>query len=192
MPLYYGKAILWDHPEYGLQITWANEKAWATDVLDDGVHNTDVRKEGEVGRLIYPGRDTPETEDEFLNRMAATAVPEGTPYRFEDGATVIAWNEKYREFRRDGCCKSDLKVDMKKAPDIWRNKMRRHRAPVMLALDREYQRADEDSDAQRKGDVVRRKKTLRDCPADPRIDAAKTPDELMALWPEELNDTASP
>jgi hypothetical protein len=34
--------------------------------------------------------------------------------------------------------------------------------------------------------AVAKKKRLRDVTKDPRIDAARTPDELAAVWPEEL------
>ena len=37
-----------------------------------------------------------------------------------------------------------------------------------------------------KAAVAAQKRVLRDVTADPRIDAAKTPDELRAVWPDAL------
>jgi hypothetical protein len=77
-------------------------------------------------------------------------------------------------------------VDMPRARDIHRQRMRDARAPKFAALDVEYQRADERGDAAAKADVANRKKILRDVTADPRIDAASTPDELKSVWPTGL------
>lgn len=71
--------------------------------------------------------------------------------------------------------------DMEKARDIHRHKLRAHRAPLLLALDVEYQRADESGDAQEKARVVAAKKRLRDLPSDPRIEQAATVAELASV-----------
>lgn len=71
--------------------------------------------------------------------------------------------------------------DMAKARAIHRDRMRAARAPLLAALDVEYQRADERGDAKAKADIAARKQTLRDAPADPRIEAANTIDELKAI-----------
>jgi len=76
---------------------------------------------------------------------------------------------------------SRIVFDMPKAREIHRERLRALRAPVLAALDVEYQRADEDGDAARKRDVVARKRRLRDATSDPRIDAAMSVDELRAL-----------
>lgn len=73
--------------------------------------------------------------------------------------------------------------DMTKCRDIHRDKLRAARAPLLAALDIEYQRADETRDNARKQQIVAEKEALRDVTADPRIDAAKTVDELKAVWP---------
>ena len=106
---------------------------------------------------------------------------------------VLSWREidpkdlpQDRTFRN--AWKPDLTVDMAKARDIWRDKMRRARAPKLAELDIEYQRADEAADVVRKRDVARRKQALRDVTKDPRIEAASTPEALKAVWPEGLGD----
>ena len=51
----------------------------------------------------------------------------------------------------------------------------------------DYQRADEAGDTGAKADIAKRKQALRDVTADPAIEAARTPDELRAVWPAELS-----
>lgn len=73
--------------------------------------------------------------------------------------------------------------DMLKCREIHRKRMRLERAPKLAALDVEYQRADEVGDTQKKRHIAKEKQRLRDVTADPRIDAATTPEELKAIWP---------
>jgi hypothetical protein len=78
--------------------------------------------------------------------------------------------------------------DMPKARNIHRNRIRAARAPVLTALDAEYQVADEASDAAAKASVAARKQELRDAPADPAIDSARTVDDLRKVWPRYLGE----
>jgi len=71
-------------------------------------------------------------------------------------------------------------LDMSKAKDIHRDKVREARAPLMAAKDVEFQRAQEtnaDTTA-----IVAAKQALRDAPAAAAIDAATNADELKAAW----------
>jgi hypothetical protein len=77
--------------------------------------------------------------------------------------------------------------DMAKARDIHREAMRRARAPLLASLDIAYQRADEVDDGATKADVASKKQELRDVTAHPGIDAAQTPEQLKAVWPDCLN-----
>lgn len=70
---------------------------------------------------------------------------------------------------------------MAKARNIWRDKLRAEREPILKRLDVEYQRADEAGNATLKADIAQRKQALRDAPQDPRIDSAATPDELRRV-----------
>lgn len=77
-------------------------------------------------------------------------------------------------------------VDMPKARDIHRERLRALRAPLFTALDTDYQRADEALDADAKKLIVARKQALRDVTDDPAIEAAQTPDDLAAVMPSIL------
>ena len=77
-----------------------------------------------------------------------------------------------------------VEVDMAAARDIWRDKIRQARQPLLAALDAEFMKAFEagaDTSA-----IVDEKTALRDAPADPAIDAATTPDELKLVQPAGL------
>jgi hypothetical protein len=77
-----------------------------------------------------------------------------------------------------------ISVDMDKARDIWRDKIRKARAGKLEALDAEFMKALEtgaDTSA-----IVAEKQALRDAPSDPAIDAATTPDELKLVQPAGL------
>lgn len=78
-----------------------------------------------------------------------------------------------------------ITIDMTKARNIHRDRMRAARAPKLAALDVAFQRALETG-----GDtvsIVAQKQALRDVTANPEIEAAQTPDDLKKVWPDLLN-----
>lgn len=79
-----------------------------------------------------------------------------------------------------------VEIDMAKAKDIQRNKIRAERADKFPALDAEWFLADEAEDTAKKAEIAARKKALRDVTVDPRIESAKTPDDLSKLTLEAL------
>ena len=77
-----------------------------------------------------------------------------------------------------------ININMTKARDIHRDKVRQARNLKLASKDVEFQRALEtgaDTVA-----IVAAKQALRDAPASAAIDAATTPDELKASWDAEL------
>jgi len=77
-----------------------------------------------------------------------------------------------------------ININMDKARDIHREKVRQARNPKLAAKDVEFQRALEtgaDTSA-----IVAAKQALRDAPAASAIEAASTPDELKQAWDTDL------
>lgn len=77
-----------------------------------------------------------------------------------------------------------ININMTKARDIHRDKVRQARNTKLASKDVEFQRALEtgaDTAA-----IVAAKQALRDAPASAAIEAATTPDELKASWDAEL------
>lgn len=80
-----------------------------------------------------------------------------------------------------------IAFNMTKARDVHREIIRAARTKAMERLDVEYMAADEDGDISNKREIAARKQRLRDLPADPRIEAAQTIDDLRKVWDEELD-----
>ena len=77
-----------------------------------------------------------------------------------------------------------ININMIKARDIHRDKVRQARNPLLASKDVEFQRALEtgaDTAA-----IVTAKQALRDAPASAAIEAATTPDELKQTWDTDL------
>jgi hypothetical protein len=83
---------------------------------------------------------------------------------------------------------SRVQIDMSKARDIWRDRMRNASERLLAALDVDYLRADEGGDELMRRDVMARKRELRDVTRDAAIERAETPDELKRCWPSCLGD----
>lgn len=136
--------------------------------------------------------------------VTLTGVPEdfavtGWEFEYADPRTEVAKWSKDRHLEissidrvtevptertyRDGWTFQDGKVghDMAKCRKIHRDRLRSVRAVALSALDVEYHRADEAGDASAKAAVAKRKQALRDVTADPRIEAAQTPADLMLI-----------
>ena len=71
-----------------------------------------------------------------------------------------------------------LTININKAKEIWKDKIRLARKPKLEELDVQYMKAqenDEDTSA-----IVTKKQELRDYPA--QVDSATTTDEIKAVW----------
>ena len=82
--------------------------------------------------------------------------------------------------------KHDLSVDMMRAREIHRDKLRRIRQPLLTELDVAYMRADEAGVSVLKADISNRKQGLRDVTKHPLIEVARTPDDLKQAIPDIL------
>lgn len=79
-----------------------------------------------------------------------------------------------------------LTVNMDRAREVHMGDIRRARDQKLLELDRAYLLADELRNDLEKRRIATQKQRLRDLPQIFDLTVAKTPDELKALWPEEL------
>lgn len=74
-----------------------------------------------------------------------------------------------------------ISVNMERAKDIWRDKIRAARVEPLAALDTAYMKALETGADT--SSIIAQKQALRDAPALASIDAATTTDELKAIQP---------
>ena len=79
-------------------------------------------------------------------------------------------------------------VDMAKAREIHKDKIRLARAPKLAELDVEFQKALEAGSSTT--DIVAKKQALRDAPADSGIAAANSADALKAKWKTDILGTS--
>ena len=82
--------------------------------------------------------------------------------------------------------KTGARVNIARARDVHRDRIRAARAPALRAADVDFIRAIESSDDEARAAVAARRQALRDLPASPEIEAAGTLADLRAFWPSEL------
>jgi hypothetical protein len=115
--------------------------------------------------IIHP------TGELSIEEVAAKDVPAGVAFRIVNDDEVPS----DRAFRN--AWKEDLTVDMPKAVNITKDRLRQERAPLLTALDVQYQRAQEDG--RDTTIIISEKQRLRDVTK--LADKATTLDELKAL-----------
>lgn len=76
-----------------------------------------------------------------------------------------------------------ISINMNIAKSIWKDQLRLFRGPALEKLDVAYIRAIENNDIVKQQEIINKKQILRDCPADPRIEAAESPEELININP---------
>ena len=74
-----------------------------------------------------------------------------------------------------------ININMDKAKNIWRDKVRADRTPYFEQLDVEYLKATESQNVVVKTYIETKKQQLRDATEDSRIESATTPEELKAV-----------
>ena len=122
-----------------------------------------------------------ETEDEFVVRVRDLSVPaDAVGVRIADESEVPTDRTFRDAWRSDG---KKMSIDMPRARELHRERLRAARAPLLAALDVEAIRADEVGDAEAKSAIVARKQRLRDVTRLPEIEAATTAEALTKVWP---------
>ena len=77
-----------------------------------------------------------------------------------------------------------ITIDINKAKEVWKNKIRFKRAKALKKLDLDFMKAQETSSDTTS--IVADKQTLRDLPS--QVDTATTIDEIKAVWNDMLGD----
>jgi phosphotransferase system IIA component len=77
-----------------------------------------------------------------------------------------------------------ITIDIPKAKEVWKDKIRVKRTNALAKLDIDYMRANESGEDTTS--IVADKQTLRDLPS--QVDTATTTDEIKAVWNDMLGD----
>lgn len=139
----------------------------------------------ELTRRHLSSRILVEDDDTFIRRVARS--PDSVPanalnVRIVDEPPADRTFREAWEQDRNG----KVTVNMPKARELHRASLRQKRAPLLAALDIEYQRADEEGNAASKRAIAGRKNKLRDVTSDRAIESARTPEELANVVPDIL------
>jgi len=78
-----------------------------------------------------------------------------------------------------------ITIDITKAKEVWKDKIREARKPVLEKLDVDFMKATEQGTDTTS--IVNDKQTLRDLPS--QVDTATTVDEIKAVWNSMLGDS---
>lgn len=78
-------------------------------------------------------------------------------------------------------------IDVEKAKEVWKRRMREARTPIMTKLDADYFVALEQSDNAKATAIAQKKQLLRDVTKLPALLNATSVEEIEAVWPEYLD-----
>lgn len=142
-----------------------------------------------MAKIIYTNDNgnmvvvTPVSTEITVDEIAAKDVPAGKSYTILEDAQVPT----DRSFR-DAWALSDgsIQVDMTKAKDLMRDKIREVRKNLLAAEDVTFMRAVETADADAQAASAARKQALRDAPLASAISNASNVTALKAAWDTSL------
>lgn len=137
------------------------------------------REDGGVS-VVYPApksKRQDETEDQWLDRVFSKATPEGAEFKDIDTDKEDLSDRTFRGAWVKGLNGKAVDVDIPKAREITKERLRKERKPLLDAQDVLYMRAQE-TGADTKAIIVE-KQRLRDVTK--LADEAKTLDELKGL-----------
>jgi len=134
--------------------------------------------------IIYEGSDglavvSPASHLD-IHKVAADLVPLNTEFKVIDDSQL----PDYPEFW--GAWTIDCKIDIKKAKEIWRNKMRVVRNARLKELDIEWMRAMENGESKVAASIAAKKQMLRDITEREDLKKLRTIDKIKEYWPEVL------
>jgi hypothetical protein len=135
-----------------------------------------------------PGWIREANTDEISAEITAAGI-EADTWRvidFEDLPT----DRSFRNAWHDPDGKGPIQIDMERARDLHRDRLRQERVSLLADLDVAYMRADEADDAAAKRQITMRKQQLRDITVHPAIRQAGSPGELAEAGLDVLNGGA--
>jgi len=136
-----------------------------------------LNDEGTVS-IIVPSSNSGLT----IQEIAEKDVPTGKTYKIVNSSDISS----DRTFRNAWVLdtNNDVEINIAKAKDVWKNKIREARKPALEKLDVDYTKAVEAGSSTTS--IVTDKNTLRDLPD--QVDTATTTDEIKAVWNDMLGD----
>jgi hypothetical protein len=151
------------------------------------VVTTNYVPDGKGGRIVHQTFDpTPEYIDSLIAKHNWQGPLSPVSWRIVPNDIVDEVTNRYfrNAWKDDGGTKPG--VDMPKAQAIHMAHIRAARDKALEALDTNYMIALEKNEKIEQTEIANEKQVLRDIPATFDLTVAKTPEELYALWPAQL------
>mgnify|MGYP007125622517 CR=1 FL=1 len=120
-----------------------------------------------------------EASDENVDAEIIKSRLDCKSWRFLEEGEEVPTDRTFRDAWIDGLTKID--VDMVKAREIQKDRLRYERAPLLEKLDVDYMKALESGNTILQAAITAEKTLLRDITKVPQIAKAKTPEELKAI-----------
>lgn len=149
-------------------------------------------------KYIKPDPIGPMTEQEAMEYLLKKDVPPRVwhpSYRHNRILYKIVKRSEIpdEEYYRDCWKLSDyeneiITIDIEKAKNVWKDKIREKRKEIFQKLDVEYFIAHEKNDQNEISRIVNHKQLLRDVTKLPEFDNVSTIEEIEKIWPEYLNN----
>lgn len=118
----------------------------------------------------------------------ASGLPADSVYSIVDSEDIINLNHgEFADARVYTEKYPHVEIDINRAKDIWKEKIRKARKPILEKLDVEFLRALEESDAVTVREIKDKKQKLRDVTVHKDLIAAKTLTKIREFWPAILN-----
>lgn len=146
-----------------------------------------VNPETGVTAIVRPAasnRLDTESEEQFLARVISRAVPGGVAYEIIDDDPILHGDRTFRNALK--CDGGKLSHDMEACRSIHMDRIRKARDAELAKLDVATIQAVGKGDDATRDAVEAEKQKLRDLPATFDLSAARSTEELKALWPNEL------
>lgn len=143
-----------------------------------------VRRAIDAAKMAAFDPEWAETEDQFMARVASRAVPKGVAYQVVNADPILDGDRTFRNALK--CEAGKFSHDMTKAREIHMGAIRRARNAELGRLDVATMQAVGKGDTTARDAVEAEKQKLRDIPQTFDLSGARTPEELKALWPQEL------
>lgn len=132
--------------------------------------------------IIYPFNNTIAvlSPSESID-LALKDIPSNVPYKIVNDTTFID-NDFFNAYEFDQ--ELGAKINILKAKEIWKDKFRQARKPILEKLDVDYMRALETKNLQAQQDIITKKQNLR------QVTDIRLPDTIEGIkntWPNILN-----
>ncbi len=161
--------------ELGKCIIYGNLENEGVEIVvgDENYNIADLKEDSLPGYTIV----FPDVEKEIIGKWVKESREKVVSFRPIEKSDIPV--DRY--FRNAWEDENGIRINMPKAKDIQKDKLRKIRIPLLEALDIEYQKADEVGDTQKKKEIAVKKQVLRDVTNNPAIEAAQTPEELKLI-----------